>query len=104
MAKATQPLEKLSKRMTWIPSFPPMFVRFIAICEILGGIGLIIPAVTGVWRWLTPVAAIGLAIIMAGAVGTHLLRKEYPNMGATVVLFLLTVIIAVGRFSIVPFI
>lgn len=100
--KSTQPLDKLSQQMKWIPAFPPIFVRFIGVAELLGGIGLIVPAATGIAPWLTPVAAAGLAIIMVGAVVVHLQRKEYPNMGPTVVLFILAAFIVLGRVALQP--
>jgi hypothetical protein len=50
------------------PTLSIGFVKFIGVCEILGGIGLVVPALLGIQPWLTPLAACGLAIIMAGAV------------------------------------
>jgi hypothetical protein len=43
-------------------------------------VGLILPAVTGIVPWLTPLAAVGLALTMAGAAIVHLHRGEYPNI------------------------
>ena len=48
--------------------FPLAFLRFIGACEVLGGLALILPGVLNVRRGLTPLAAAGLVIIMAGAV------------------------------------
>jgi hypothetical protein len=50
------------------PIFPPAFLKFIAVCEILGALGLILPGLFSVQRRLTPLAAAGLVIIMIGAV------------------------------------
>ncbi|HEY6805712.1 MAG TPA: DoxX family protein [Pyrinomonadaceae bacterium] len=47
---------------------PMMFVRFIGVCEILGALGLVLPGLTKIKRFLTPLAASGLLIIMIGAV------------------------------------
>lgn len=47
---------------------PIAFLRFIAVCEILGALGLILPGALRIRRELTPIAAIGLVIIMSGAV------------------------------------
>lgn len=46
---------------------PAPFMRFIATAEILGALGLLLPGLYGVARWLTPLAAGGLVIIMIGA-------------------------------------
>ena len=100
--KATQPIDSLKKQMEWVTAFPVAFVRFIGLAEVLGAIGLIIPALTKILSWLTPVAALGLAILMAGAVVVHLNRKEYNRIAPSAVLFVLSVIIMVGRFWIQP--
>src|SRR6185503_21272673 len=50
------------------PKLPGWFLHFIGMCEILGAIGLIVPALTGIQPQLTPIAAGGLVIIMIGAV------------------------------------
>ena len=47
---------------------PVTFMRFIGVCETLGGLGLVLPGVTNIKRGLTPIAAAGLVIIMIGAV------------------------------------
>src|SRR4051812_38603132 len=52
------------------------FLQFISVCEILGAIGLIIPAVTGILPWLTPVAASGLIVVMIGAVVTTVMSPD----------------------------
>jgi hypothetical protein len=49
-------------------SLPIGFIRFIGVCEALGAIGLIVPGVLRIHAELTPIAAAGLVIIMAGAV------------------------------------
>ena len=46
---------------------PGLLIRFIGVCEVLGGLGLILPGLLRIRRGLTPLAAAGLAIIMAGA-------------------------------------
>src|SRR5689334_20513139 len=63
--KASQPIPTLAKRITWANDVPAPFVRFIGVAEILGALGLILPALTGILPWLTIAAAIGLVIVMA---------------------------------------
>jgi uncharacterized membrane protein YphA (DoxX/SURF4 family) len=48
-------------------ALPVWFLHFIGVCEILGGIGLIVPWLTGIKRGLTPLAASLLIVIMIGA-------------------------------------
>lgn len=100
--KATQPFEKLAERMKWAKGVGPRGVRLIGVLEILGAIGLILPAVTGILPWLTPVAAIGLVLTMIGAMFTHGRRGEFSNMGFNLVLLLLAVFIVYGRFVAAP--
>ena len=47
--------------------FPGLFMRFIGVCEVLGGLALVLPQLTGILPGLTPLAAAGLLIIMSGA-------------------------------------
>lgn len=61
-----------------------------------------LPALTGVLPWLTPLAALGLALLMAGAVYTHLRREEGSAVVAPAVLLLLAALVAVGRSFVVP--
>ncbi len=100
--KVTQPIDRLETRMGWVKDIGPRGVRLIGSLEILGAIGLILPAVTGILPWLTPVAAICLALTMVGAMITHGRRGEYSSIGANVVLLILALFVVYGRFVIVP--
>ena len=64
--------------MAWTEDFPPAAIRLVGVLEILGALGLILPLATGIAPLLTPVAAVGLVVVMAGAVVTHLRRRETP--------------------------
>jgi uncharacterized membrane protein YphA (DoxX/SURF4 family) len=104
IGKATQPLDKLSERMKWIPGVqPPSLVRVIGVLEALGAIGLILPALTGILPWLTPLAAAGLALIMLLALAFHLRRGD-PSMHyvTNIVLLALAVFVVYGRLVAVP--
>jgi uncharacterized membrane protein YphA (DoxX/SURF4 family) len=100
--KVTQPFDKLEARMGWVKDVGPRTVRLIGSLEILGAIGLILPAVTGILPWLTPVAAAGLALTMVGAMITHARRGEYSGIGVNLVLLVLALFVVYGRFMIVP--
>ena len=101
--KATQPIDRLAARMKWVNSLrPPQTVRLIGILEVLGAIGLILPAVTGILPWLTPVAAIGLVLTMIGAMILHTRRGEASHFAPNMVLLLLAAFIVIGRFVVVP--
>jgi uncharacterized membrane protein YphA (DoxX/SURF4 family) len=83
-------------------SLPRGLVTFIGISELLGGLGLLLPALTGILPWLTPLAGAGLALIMILAIGFHASRREVPAIGVNVVLLVLAAFVAYGRFLIVP--
>jgi uncharacterized membrane protein YphA (DoxX/SURF4 family) len=100
--KVTQPIDRLETRMGWVKDVGPRGVRLIGSLEILGAIGLILPAVTGILPWLTPVAAVGFVLTMVGAMITHGRRGEYSGIGVNVVLLLLALFVVYGRFVIVP--
>ncbi len=100
---ATQPRERLLTRLPWVEDFSASTVRFIGIMELAGGLGLILPAATGVAPILTPIAATGLAVVMLGALLTHVRRREPGGVAITAVLLALTVVVAWGRFGPYPF-
>ena len=101
--KATQPIDKLAARMQWVNSLrPPRLVRVIGLLEVLGAIGLILPAVTGILPWLTPLAAGGLVLTMIGAMMLHARRSEVAHIAPNVILLLLAAFIVVGRFVVMP--
>jgi putative oxidoreductase len=102
VVKSVAPLESLKKNMTWIEYVAPWQARFIGIAEVLGAIGLIAPKLTGILPQLTIAAAIGLVIVMVGAIVYHGRRKEYSAASATIVLFLLAAFVAVGYLVWVP--
>jgi uncharacterized membrane protein len=97
--KSTQPKEKLAEKLPWVNDFSPATVRFIGVVELLGGLGLILPAATGIAPILTPLAATGLAVIMVLAAIVHVRRKEPSGVAFNVVLFALAAFVAWGRFG-----
>ncbi len=100
--KLSQPKEKLAQNMGWVEDFSQPAVRLIGAVEVLGAIGLVLPALTGILPWLTPLAALGLVLTMVGAALTHLRRKEYGNIAVNVVLLVLAAFVAYGRFFVLP--
>jgi len=87
--KALAPLNTVKKNMPWANDVAAAFVRFIGVAELLAGISLILPAVTGIQSWLTIAAALGLVVVMVSASIFHASRREYQNIGMNVVLLLL---------------
>jgi len=94
--------EDLSDKMAWVDDFGDSHIKLIGALEILGAIGLVLPAATGILPLLTPLAALGLALTMLGAAYTHIRRGEYPMTIMNVVLLLMALFVAYGRFVLVP--
>ena len=82
--------------------FSQRAVRLIGALEVLGAIGVVAPALTGILPWLTPLAALGLVLTMIAAALTHLRRKEYGNIAVNAVLLVLAAFVAYGRFFVLP--
>jgi uncharacterized membrane protein YphA (DoxX/SURF4 family) len=99
ITKASRPKEKLVPQLPWVEDFSASTVRFIGVVEILGGLGLLLPAVTGIAPILTPLAAAGLALVMVLAAITHIRRREPSAVAVNAVLFVLAIVVAVGRFG-----
>src|SRR4051794_26061545 len=75
--KLTQPREKLAASgMGWAQDFKAGTIKLIGALEVLAGVGLILPAALGIAPVLVPLAALGLVVVMIGALAVHGRRKE----------------------------
>jgi uncharacterized membrane protein YphA (DoxX/SURF4 family) len=89
---------KAKEQLPWAKNRSDSFVRFVGTAELLGAFGLIFPMVTGIWPWLTPLAALGLLAIQVLAIFTeHLPKKEYNVIPINVVLIAISAFIMLGR-------
>lgn len=88
--------------MGYVEDFPSGVIRLIGVAEVLAAIGLVLPAITGIAPALVGWAAVGLALLMVGAIITHLRRREAPMIIANVVLLALAVFVAWGRLGSYP--
>jgi uncharacterized membrane protein YphA (DoxX/SURF4 family) len=100
--KVSQPFDALGAQMVWVNDVPEPLVRFIGLAEVLGGLGLVLPAATRILPWLTPLAAAGLALDMLLATVFHLARGEFAASVSTLVLGLLAAFVAYGRLRLAP--
>jgi len=96
--KLVMPLETLAK-MTPLPG---AFLRFIAVCELTGALGLILPGLLRIRPGLTPLAATGLVIIMAGATTTMVAMGQIATALQPLVVGCLAAFVAYGRWKVVP--
>jgi len=91
--KLVVPIEMLAKQT----ALPGIFLRFIGVCEVLGGLGLILPGLLRIKTALTPLAASCLLAIMIGAVAVTLQTGGGAKALIPALLGLLLVFIAYGR-------
>ena len=96
--KTFYPVERLNK-FSWTTRSPKGFIRYVGISELLIGIGLILPALTGILPALTPYAALSLCMIMVLAMAEHLRHNEAPEIWKNLIVILLAGFVALGRFS-----
>ncbi len=96
--KVAMPKEKLLPTMKWAETWSVPQLRALGTVEVLGAIGLILPRALNIAPVLTPLAAVGCAVVMAGAVLTHIRMKDYKGTGMPLVLLVLAVVVAAGRF------
>jgi uncharacterized membrane protein YphA (DoxX/SURF4 family) len=89
--KLVLPVEKLTGPV------PGLFVRFLGVAEVLGGIGLILPGLLRIRPGLTPLAAAGLAIIMIGATVITLVGGDVAPALIPLGVGLLSAFVAYGR-------
>lgn len=93
----------LHQPVAWFSAVPQSMFVFIGISEFLGGVGLILPAMTGVKPKLTTLAAFGLTLVMILAALFHIVRGEYDFvLPINVVLGGVAAFIACGRLYVTP--
>lgn len=87
----------------WVDDFSAAHIKAIGTIKLIGAASLAIPPLVGVAPVLSPVAACGLALLMAGAATTRFRRSEWRFMVGDVLFVLAFAFIAWGRFALVPF-
>jgi putative oxidoreductase len=102
--KLVQPIDGLvGMGMAYAGALPEAFIRFVAFMEILGAIGLLLPAATRILPWLTPLAAVGLSFVQLSAIVLHAMRGETAmTLPVNLVLLALALFIFWGRWQKAP--
>jgi hypothetical protein len=76
---------------------PIWFIRFIGVIEVAGALGLILPQLTRIKPFLTPLAACGLALEMVGATIVTVIAMGVAPALMPLIVGLLAVFVAYGR-------
>ena len=95
--KLTTPIPELAKMMPWTGEYAAWFVRTIAVIDLAGGIGILLPALTRIKPNLTILAALGCAVLQVFAMIFHLSRGEAMVVPFNVVLLGLSLLVLWGR-------
>ncbi len=95
--KTTTPIAELITKLPWAGAIPEALVRFIGASELAAAFGLILPSATRIRPALTPLAAAGLALVMALAFVFHVARGETQALPINLVLGGLAAFVAWGR-------
>ena len=96
--KLVLPIEQMQDPV----ALPGLFLRFIGVCELLGGIGLILPSLLRIRPGLTPLAAAGLIVIMIGAVVISVIYMGVASALIPLLVGILAAFIAYGRSRLAP--
>ena len=93
--KLVTPIEEMVQQS----GFSGAFLRFIGVAELLGGLGLVLPGLTGIQPWLTPLAAAGLVVVMIGATVVAGMSGGIAGAIFPFVVLLLLVFVVYGRWK-----
>ncbi|NEW27717.1 DoxX family protein [Nocardia cyriacigeorgica] len=105
-AKIVIPKEKIvaaGKYAAWAEDFSPSALKALGVVDLLGAVGLILPAVLDIAPILVPVAATGTALLFAGAIIVRIRRGLWTTAVAEVFYLAMAVFVAVARFGLEPF-
>jgi uncharacterized membrane protein YphA (DoxX/SURF4 family) len=101
LTKLSQPRAKLAAGpMGWAADVTDVEFRTVGLLEVLGALGLVLPRAFGIAQLLTPLAAVGLALTMIGAITTHVRMGETDRLAVPIVLLVLSVLIAIAGFGV----
>jgi uncharacterized membrane protein len=92
----------LPAMLSWMYDLSPTLHFLSGTAEILGGLGLILPAVTRIQTRLVPLAAAGLALVMVFAAFYHIQRGEVANIGFNLINAAVLAFVAYGRWKLSP--
>lgn len=101
--KLLAPREQQIEKTPYAEDLPHSVIQGIGALEILGALGLVVPALTGIATILVPLAAAGLAITMVFAALVHARRGDpFRAMLPSMLLALGSVVVAWSRFGPYP--
>ncbi len=100
--KLGMPLDEAAKMAPWVAAQPGL-AKFTGIVDLLGGLGILLPALLRIQPRLSVLAAVGIIALQVLAMGFHLMRGEAMVLPMNVVLLALAAFVLWGRTRAVPF-
>jgi hypothetical protein len=94
-AKMQQSIQKMG-------ASTPLLLSIVAVMLFLGCAGLVLPGALGFLSWLVPCSAALLAVMMLASIPLHLRCREDAKVFVSIILFALCVLVAIGRWMVVP--
>ncbi len=98
-----QQYRALGPSQHWVDDFGPGHIKTIGTLKLVGVVGLVAPPLTGIAPFLSPVAACGLMLLMAGAATTRFRRSEWGYLTGDLAYLAAFAFLAWGRFALAPF-
>jgi hypothetical protein len=103
LLKPKESYRALGPSQYWVDDFTPEQTKVIGTIKLVGCVGLILPGALGIAPVLSPLAACGLMLFMAGAATTRFRRMEWTYLAGDLVYLSLFAFLAWGRFDLQPF-
>lgn len=97
-----RPVAAAATMAPWVVDVPFLLLRFIGTVELIGAFGVVVPAATRIKPGLTPLAALGLMVIMLLAIAFHITRGEASTIGVHIVVAAVAGFVAWGRWRKAP--
>lgn len=94
MMKLMTPYKEFKKKMAWAGDLTEKKLKKVGTLEVLGAAGLVLPVLLDVLTWITPLAALGLALVSFSAVALHNRRKESGSTGFAAIVGLIALYVA----------
>jgi len=99
LSKIINTWEQQVEKLPQMKDLSPVQQKLIGVAETMGAIGIVVPMLTGIWPILTPIAAVGLALVMLCASLYHIIGyRQYKVSAFLLVVMSLAVFVAYGRF------
>ena len=95
-AKLFQPIAETAQMLPWALENPGL-LKFTGMADLLGGIGIVLPAALRIQPKLTVFAAYGILALMIAASVFHISRGEASLIGMNIFFFILAGFIVWGR-------